>query len=160
MKKTLTDRTLKALKPAPAGKRYTLWDAALPSFGVRVTDKGKLSFVIMRRLNGKLLRRALGEYPVLSLAKARADAQEALRDIAGGVDPKAKRVQLLAARQHTFALVAEDFIKRHVSKLRSGREVEAAIRRELVSRWADLVTALPSRSPSPGMIILMSEPCQ
>lgn len=137
MKKTLTDRTLKALKPATTGKRYTVWDAALPNFGVRVTDKGKLSFVIMRRLNGKLLRRALGEYPVLSLAKARTDAQEALRDIAGGIDPKAKRVQLLATRQHTFALVAEDFIKRHVSKLRSGREVEAVIRRELVSRWAE-----------------------
>ena len=29
MKKLLTDRTLKALKPAPAGKRNTLWDAGL-----------------------------------------------------------------------------------------------------------------------------------
>ena len=32
MKITLTDKALKALKPAPAGKRITLWDAALAGF--------------------------------------------------------------------------------------------------------------------------------
>ena len=49
MKQLLTDRTLRALKPAPAGKRVVVWDAALPSFGVRVTDTGKASFFVMRR---------------------------------------------------------------------------------------------------------------
>ena len=29
MKITLTDKALKALKPAPTGKRITMWDAAL-----------------------------------------------------------------------------------------------------------------------------------
>ena len=93
----------------------------------------------MRRLKGKLLRRSLGEYSALPLAKARAAAQEALQDIASGVDPKAKRASREAeearARLDTFSAVAEEFIARHVKKLRSGREVEAAIRRELVARW-------------------------
>ena len=35
-----TDRYLKSLKPAPAGKRITHWDAAKPSFGCRITDRG------------------------------------------------------------------------------------------------------------------------
>jgi len=78
MKKILTDRTLKSLKAAPKGKRYMVWDATVPSFGVRVTDRGRMTFVVMRRLNGKLLRRALGEYPITTLRAAREAASEAL----------------------------------------------------------------------------------
>ena len=46
-KRTLTDRFLKSLKPAGAGKRYIEWDALVPSLGVRVTDKGKITFVLV-----------------------------------------------------------------------------------------------------------------
>ena len=53
MKTALTDRALKALKPAPAGERVVLWDAVLSGFGVRVTDRGVISFHVMRRLPGK-----------------------------------------------------------------------------------------------------------
>ena len=53
MKITLTDKALKAIKPAPAGKRIVLWDSGLSGFGLRVTDRGALSFHVMRRLPGK-----------------------------------------------------------------------------------------------------------
>ena len=57
-RKVLTDRGAKALKPAQPAGRDTSWDAALPSFAVRVTDTGAPSYVDMRRLgrNGALLR--------------------------------------------------------------------------------------------------------
>jgi hypothetical protein len=42
----LTDRYLKSLKPAPTGKRTVCWDAAKPSFGIRVTDRGVGSFFV------------------------------------------------------------------------------------------------------------------
>ena len=35
-----TDRYLKSLRPAPLGKRIVHWDAAKPSFGCRITDRG------------------------------------------------------------------------------------------------------------------------
>jgi hypothetical protein len=35
-KRDLTDKTLKALKPAAPGKRYFEWDAQVAGFGVRV----------------------------------------------------------------------------------------------------------------------------
>ena len=76
MKIMLTDRALRAMKPAAPGTRKMLWDAAVPSFGVRVTDKGKLTFIVMRRLHGKLARRALGQYPIMTLAKAREAADD------------------------------------------------------------------------------------
>jgi hypothetical protein len=64
-----------------------VWDAATPNFGVRVTDKQppKLTFIVMRRLHGKLVRRTLGQYPIMSLAAAREAALEALRDLAAGI---------------------------------------------------------------------------
>jgi Arm DNA-binding domain len=70
MKIMLADRALRAMKPAAPGTRKMLWDAAVPSFGVRVTDKNKLTFIVMRRLHGKLVRRTIGQYPTMTLAMA------------------------------------------------------------------------------------------
>ncbi len=156
MKTLLTDRALKAMKPAAPGTRKMIWDGAVPSFGVRVSEKGKITFIVMRRLHGKLVRRMLGQYPIMTLAEAREAALAALRDISKGVDPKEKKAadrRAEAQRQaNSFAMVAEEFITRHVRKLRSGHEAEAAIRRELIKRWdarpiveigrRDIVTAL------------------
>jgi Arm DNA-binding domain len=141
MKTMLTDRALKAMKPATPGTRKMVWDAAVPSFGVRVSERGKLTFLVMRRLHGKLLRRTLGQYPIMTLGAAREVALEALRDIAKGIDPKQKQAALQRAearqRANSFGAVAEEFIARHVRKLARPAEIESAIRRELISRWGD-----------------------
>jgi hypothetical protein len=119
MKKLLTDRTLRGLKSAPPGKRTVLWDSAVPSLCVRVTDKGAASFHIMRRLRGKIIRRIIGvawhvpfpaseplPYP---LSAARDDARAALLDIARGIDPKAKReaAQQAEANRASSSLLAD-----------------------------------------------------
>lgn len=52
-KVVLTDRGLQSLKPAPAGKRYAVWDAATPNLCVRVTDRGIKSFVVVASMMGK-----------------------------------------------------------------------------------------------------------
>jgi integrase len=151
MAQLLTDRTLRGLKPAAPGKRITLWDSAVPSLCVRITDKGAASFNIMRRLRGRLIRRMIGiswhvPFPAgqqlpYSLANARDDARAAILEISRGIDPKKrKEAERCAGEQrqsNSFASVAEDFIVRHVRKLRSGAEVESSIRRELVERWGE-----------------------
>src|SRR5437763_547639 len=62
----LSDRTLKALKPAE-GKRYELWDVDCPGLGVRVNSKGRKTFVLMTRYPGARHpeRRTLGEYDAM-----------------------------------------------------------------------------------------------
>jgi integrase len=118
-----------------------VWDAAVPSFGVRVSEKGKLTFIVMRRLHGKLVRRMLGQYPIMTLGGAREAALEALRDIEKGIDPKQKKEARALAeavrRANSFASVAEEFIARHVRRLARPAEAEAAIRRELIARWGE-----------------------
>jgi Arm DNA-binding domain len=124
VKTMLTDRALRTMRPAAPGTRKMIWDAAVPSFGVRVSERGKLTFVVMRRLHGKLLRRMLGQYPIMPLAEAREAALEALRDIERGIDPKEKKaVQRRAEalrRANSFASVVEEFILRHTRKIALG----------------------------------------
>ena len=86
MKQLITDRTLRNLKPAPRGKRLVVWDTALPSFGVRITDKGKASCFVMRRRGGdtRLIRVGLGSYPAVGLAEARERARLAFAELAAG----------------------------------------------------------------------------
>ena len=143
MKTALTDRALKALKPAPAGERVVLWDAVLSGFGVRVTDRGVISFHVMRRLPGKPqpVRVVLGQYPALSLAEARKKAGVALDDLASGIHPRERTHALRAAEDRrkavTVSHVVEEFTARHLSRKRTGHAVGQLLRRLLVSRWGD-----------------------
>jgi len=73
----LTEISIKALKP-PASGQVTYTDDTLPGFGVRVSQGGVKSFVVVI---GRSRRRAtLGRYPTISLQKARAKAKEMLAE--------------------------------------------------------------------------------
>ena len=148
-KKRLTDRTLKALKPAKVGKRYDVMDGDVRGFGVRVSDKGQRTFVLIARYPGRTnpTRRALGDYPTLSLESARRKAQRWHELISQGIDPKEEQERLrraeLRKRADTFDAVAEEFIKRVVvgpnpekPLQRRGNIVARELRREFVERWS------------------------
>ena len=154
MKKKLTVRGINALKPALPGTRYDIWDTEVSNFGLRVTDTGKISFNVMRRIGpkGAPVRRVVAEhrcgaeYTEGLLTQAREDARASLRDMSQGVDPKQKRALAIERdtkeraerRANSFGAVAEDFIKWHVlPKLRSGNDVASSIRRELIPAWGD-----------------------
>lgn len=142
-KKTLNDRTLKALKPAPAGKTYDVADGVVPGLFVRVseTDPPRKTFVLLTRYPGSSnpTRRALGTYGALTLAKARDRARDWLELLRRGIDPRAEVERQRQAEQrqqrNTFAAVAEDFIKDKLPSERKGKEVERDIRREFMPAW-------------------------
>ena len=48
----LTDRYLKALKPAKPGERYEICDGAQPGLSVRVTSNGAVTFALRARFPG------------------------------------------------------------------------------------------------------------
>lgn len=149
MKKTLTDRGLRALKPAAKGRTYDQMDGVVPGFGVRVSDTGRKTFVLVTRYPGSTnpTRRALGEYGALTLEQGRGKARDWLEMIRKGVDPRDREEdERLAARRkraNSFEAVVDEFIRLALiganpdkPKLRSGPEVERDIRRELLPRWA------------------------
>ena len=147
-----TDRLLKSLKPAPAGKRLTYWDAAKPSFGLRITDRGVISFFVMRRMHGnpRPIRVVLGRYPEVNLAKARALATTALGDLVSGVHPK-RRERLRQA--NTFAALADEFLRRPAAaKQRTAAAIAKNIERHLLPRWGTRIAAEIKRADVINML--------
>jgi hypothetical protein len=140
MKRNLTDRTLKSLKPTKQGTHVDVWDTGFPGFGVRVLDTGRHTFVLMARYPGSNnpTRRALGVYDKMSLEEAREKARAWLNLIGKGIDPEsaeeAVRQAALRKQENTFSAMCEEFFKRHLSKT---RQAQVDIRREFISRWAD-----------------------
>ena len=140
-KKVLTDRGLKALKPAAAGKRYDVMDGVVPGFGIRVTETGRRTFILVARYAGASnpTRRALGEYGELTLEEARGRARGWIGLIKQGIDPQTQEERQRHAtriqQRNTFSVVAEDFIKEKLPSERKGKEVERDIRREFIPAW-------------------------
>jgi integrase len=144
----LTDRYLRSLKPAAPGKRTTHWDAATPSFGCRVTDRGVISFFVMRRRPGKPqpVRVGLGAYPGVTLATARKRASAALGDLMAGIHPREReREERLAAakmKATTFAGLADRYLERRASERRSAKEIGLIVRRYLLPWSTRAVTEI------------------
>jgi integrase len=90
-KKKLTDFLIKHLE-APKQGQVTYFDAGLPGFGVRVSQGGAKSFVLVFGKQRKL--RTLGRYEVdLTLAEARKKAMQVMGELLATPDTVRKAVQ-------------------------------------------------------------------
>jgi integrase len=127
-KKPLTDRAIGALKAAPTGKRRLVWDALVPGLGVRVTDRGVRTFVLVKRYPGSRhpAIRSLGTVGAISLAEARDTAREWLGQIRKGIDPQALANE---RRQETFQAIAGGYLTRKAKDHRSKAKTEATLAR-------------------------------
>ena len=121
----LTDATLKALKPPPKPKQVDYFDLLFPGLSVRVSYAGSKTFILHRRVGGKLTRLKLGNYPALTLAEARTKADEWKDDTRKGLDPKAEDTKRQAAAEgNTFAAVVTRFLAANGNRLRPSTLVE------------------------------------
>jgi hypothetical protein len=142
--KALTDRSIKALKPAPVGTRYERMDSLIRAFGVRVTDKGQKTFILKTRFPGSQnqTRRAIGEYPAMTLDEARTKAGEWRKLIKRGQDPSIiearERNAAVTQQQNTFGAVAEDFIDHKIKSERRGKDAKRDLEREFIPKWKRL----------------------
>src|SRR5262249_5866750 len=83
MRKKLTAKTIESL-PAAEGRKYEVWDLALPSFGIRVARTGRKTWFVTCRIEGRLRRHKIGTHPALSLHEARELARKFLGDVQRG----------------------------------------------------------------------------
>jgi len=145
MAKRLTPATL-ATK-APASGRIEVRDSDSPLV-FRVTENKTRSLSVRTRLHREQIRLT---YPRAVIAENLGDARQwALGIVAkckAGTDPRLERKREIAEeaqrRVNTVGAVAEEFLKRHVAKLRSAKIAEGVIRRELLGQvqegeeWVD-----------------------
>jgi integrase len=139
----LTDRLVRGLpnKPAPKDAHYDVMDTVVPGLGVRVSDTGHCTFVLVARYRSSKnpTRRRLGECGAITLEAARAKARQWLEMISQGKDPalveeRAKAAEL-QRQANTFAAVAEDFIATKLPHEAKGHEVARDLRRVFIPLW-------------------------
>jgi integrase len=115
MMQKLTETVVNSL--AIDGRDYTIFDAALSGFGVRVTPAGKRIFVARAWASGRIRKVSIGTHPEMTVTAARAHARDALAAIRAGADPaieKANRRAAIEAGEVTVAALADRWLKEYV----------------------------------------------
>jgi integrase len=130
----LTDMQLRNLKPQ--AQRYMVW--ADNGLGVRVSPKGRKSFVYMYRYEGKARFLTLGDYPRLTLADAHKAHAEARKKVEQGIDPGAEAVAERAEDRQapTVAVLADEYLEKWAKpRKRSWREDERILKKDILPEW-------------------------
>src|SRR6516225_2696413 len=114
----ITKRVVDSLKIKPS--EYSVWDATMPGFGVRVRPTGAMSYVVVYRAGsgrGAPFRRftisALGK---TTPEKARRRAQALLGAVAHGRDPAGEKADERGVP--TIAELADRFMDEHIKPKR------------------------------------------
>lgn len=106
----LTDRLVRALEMPDKGNRIT-YDTDVRGFGVRITARGSVSFVLNFRVGRRERRYTIGAYPDWSVAAAREEAKRLKREVSLGFDPMGERHDERAAP--TVAELADRYLAEH-----------------------------------------------
>ncbi len=131
-----TDKATAALPPKP--ERYEVWEDGRTGFGLRVSPRGRKSWVWLYRHRGKPRRLCFGTYPDMSLADAHLRLAEARKILEAGDDPG---LLLAAERQadraaETVEELAELYLEKWARpRKRSAAEDERILRRDVIPAW-------------------------
>jgi integrase len=120
--KTVSSRTVQALRCPSGVDRAFLWDDGLPGFGVAAFPSGRKVYVFQYRFAGRSRRITLGKHGSITPDKARALAKVKAGQVAEGKDPMAERRAERGVR--TFREIADDYMRLHVQPKRKPRTVE------------------------------------
>jgi integrase len=107
----------------PGNRDRFIWDSDLSGFGLKVTPRGRKTYVVQFRVGGRqgtTRRVSLGPHGKLTPEKARAEAKQILGEAAAGRDPVELRKSATAARL-SLAEAMERFFEEHVEPKRKAR---------------------------------------
>ena len=120
----ITMDTVKRLAPPPKGNAV-IWDSgkgAVTGFGVRITAKGAISFVLRYVSDGRERRMTIGKYPDLTVKVAREMAGDFRAEVSKGGDPLSDRER--RRDSPTVANLAVDYMERHATSKASQSAAE------------------------------------
>lgn len=125
---SLTEMVLRNAEPPETGQ-YVIWDKQLSGFGIRISQGGARSFVIMFYEGKRKRRMTLGKFPALGLAEARAEAKRVLANVMLGRAPEMPSTSEKVLR---FSEAVTLFVDMHCAKnnrLGTAKETERLLRR-------------------------------
>ena len=111
-------------------------DDVLKGFALRVTESGARSFILEKRVAGKVKRITLGRYPDISVEQARKQAHKLLGKIATGINPIAERK---ASKQRAITLqeALTDYLKVRKSMKASTKADYQKVIKSVFPDWLD-----------------------
>ncbi len=133
----LTKSAIDALRPSTKNTVY--WDVGLPSFGVKITPKGRKVFIVLYRVAGgqsRLRKFTIGPYGRVTLAMARGQAQKIFAARVEGRDPAAEKTE--ARRRSVVDRISdltEAFIEDRLKHLKTAKQLAASLRRDVIPIW-------------------------
>jgi len=130
----LTDMLLRNLKPK--ADRYIVW--ADNGLGVRVSPKGRKSFVYLYRYEGKPRFLTLGDYPRMTLADAHKAHGGAMKKLEQGIDPGAMIVGERKENREAPTLrdVAEEYLEKWAKPRKRSWTVDKRIlEKDVLPEW-------------------------
>jgi len=155
--KKLTDLFVERA-PAPERGRTEYFDAGFPGLALRVTDKGRKSWSLFYRLNGRLRRFTIGRYPAIKPALARREATTALERVRLGIDPaeeKRERRDKPSPETETFEALVQDYLERHLRKNSAAatyQEAKRDLESNVLPKWRNRQLASISRRDAIALI--------
>jgi len=133
----LTKRAIDELAPGPSDVFY--WDTDITGLALKVTPKGKKSFLVQYRPGGRgtpTRKFSLGQYGPVTLHKARAGASRVLGLRADGRDPALERQQARRiSASNKFSDVADEFLSKHAAQNRTVEETARIIKQYALPEW-------------------------
>lgn len=148
MRIPLNDQKIRGIKPPTTARVAEYFDASFPGFALRVTSKGRKSFIYMTRVQGQLQRFGLIDpdtkretFPDLSLKRAREVARVLRDQIATGGNPRAAHAAAQAKQaeddSHTFAALCERYLDGWAKPRKRTWKADAQIIRTELTSLAD-----------------------
>jgi len=139
----LSELGIRKLKVPKAGKRREKYDREIRGFGIRVTDRGVRSYILLYSFGGRRRRYTLGRVGELAIDEAREEARRLRGVIRQGRDPgteekAARAAAKVAATPKTFSEIVELYEKRVLASKRRGRQARMTIELHLMPHWKDM----------------------
>ena len=150
----LTKRKIDAIA-LPINGELILRDQDLPGFGLRVT-KGAKTFIVEKRINGRLHKVAVGAYGAFTIDQAKEEAREVLGKLTRGEPIGSKRGEVTFGefsdlylekyssrkKSHSFEI---HYLERHLSKWRNWK-LSAITRKDIAFLHANIGKAHPTNA--------------
>ncbi len=115
-------------KTEPTGKKFYLWDSAIPGFGVRITPAGSKSFVMRIRVGGRAGRQT---ERVISKVPAKLTTEDLNEVRAGMMNEKMalKGEDQIAVNKLTFAEAVDEYLAHLMYKYSIPKEMADDVHR-------------------------------
>jgi integrase len=129
----LTDLSVRRF--VPRSTRFEVSDGK--GLSIRITPNGAKTWVFRYQFKGIPRRMSFGNYPGVSLAKARELHAQALQELQGGTDPglKAQREKSKIKAEPNFKELLAEFWDLELSKQPSGKDRRRLVEKDVLRAW-------------------------